>query len=403
MKFKVNVGLLLEAVNRVMATVDTAASKGAGKPGSISSSKLYLWAKKSADASVQVLYLYSTNMTAESFVKIEAEIETEGETLIDPEHLRGGLAKRNSEETAVVELVGADKARKIRVKIGKSQFHLGYDPQGTDYMRDKVKLIPFKAAPAFTMLGSDMTEFVRRGMFCIPNEDDGTNRYRLGGLKIVGKDEGYIAQATDGHIAARIRIKGEKKSSLNSVIVPQKSLPALNQLIQRRKDEDIEIIEGGRNSHGDISKMFFKMGDAIFGTLLLDGTFPDVDAVINMQNPTHWFHVDRIQLRDALQRTAAFDRENGHVTVKLEGNVLSLRSRSDGGDIEDAIEVQRISGPDTSVSVTVNMHYLTSIASGSAGENLKVGINQIKGQAIVVEDTADENVDSRYAVMPVRN
>lgn len=409
MKFKCNVGSLLEGVNRVTSTVDTTAGKGAGKAGSMTSAKVYLWVCRDPQGN-QFLYLYSTNVTAESVIKIDAEVEQVGETLLDPEQLRGGLAKRASEEVAFVELLDetgntarAAKARRIRVKIGKSSFHMPYDPAGTESMKKKVEKIPFKVPASFKMPGADMSEFVRRGMFCIPHEDAGTTKFRMGGLNIVGKDDGYVAHATDGHVAARIKIKGDKRNALHSVIVPYKSLPALNQLIQRRKNEDIEIIEGIKSADGDPNKMFFKMGDSIFGTCLLNGKFPDVSTVIDAQRPDNWILVDRIGFRDALQRAAAFDRELGHVTMTLEGNVLSLRAKSEHGELDDALEVEKVSGPDKKVSVTVNLHYLISISSGSAGETLRMGINSIRGSAVVLEATTEENVDSKYAVMPIRD
>src|ERR1035437_5550897 len=249
MKFSVKAGDLLDAVNKVSATIDKKNDAGTGG--------IFVSVHKTETSSA--VFLYSTNITAESTVKLQATVEMAGMTLLDPDQLRAGLQSRNPGDLAEIELVSpskgkagsSDKPSRIRVKIGRNVFHLGYDSKGTDIMASRMNAIPFKQAPSYTVKGKDLNEFVRRAQFCIPRENEATQRFAFSGMKLVSTDRGYEAHATDAHACARIVIKGQKgPKEMENILIPDVALPSLAKLV--RKEEDVRVIEGARNATGDI-------------------------------------------------------------------------------------------------------------------------------------------------------
>jgi len=406
MKFSVKAGDLLDAVNKVSATIDK--KKDAGTGGILVS------VHKTETSSA--VFLYSTNITAESTVKLQATVEMAGMTLLDPDQLRAGLQSRNPGDLAEIELVSpskgkagsSDKPSRIRVKIGRNVFHLGYDSKGTDIMASRMNAIPFKQAPSYTVKGKDLNEFVRRAQFCIPRENEATQRFAFSGMKLVSTDRGYEAHATDAHACARIVIKGQKgPKEMENILIPDVALPSLAKLV--RKEEDVRVIEGARNATGDISKLFFRMGeDTFFGTRLLIGKFPDIGKTIDMHVPDYWFTVNREELCQILGRVTAFDDARlAHLEIYGKTLKISAHNKLNVSDISDEMPITLEAGvpENLDVKVTVNLDYLKNAASTSSKETLRIGIHDYNDKAkfnkgLVVDDV-DDAVESRYVIMPV--
>ena len=86
MKLKIKVGELVEQISQAAITTDP---KSLDQPNS----KVYLRAAKKQDTGV--LYYYSTNQMARTFLKSDAEVLEIGEVLVDAASLLGGLQGRD--------------------------------------------------------------------------------------------------------------------------------------------------------------------------------------------------------------------------------------------------------------------------------------------------------------------
>jgi DNA polymerase III sliding clamp (beta) subunit (PCNA family) len=384
-------GVLLAALERVYQTVD--------KKGETGSASILLDAYKTDKA--QVVYLYSTNMVAEVNDKIACEVEEPGRSLIDPDQLRAGLAYRQPDDDVEIALVTSGKGKtevnRLRVKIGKNQFHLGYDLAGTDVMAKRMKAIPFRQAASYTMAGKAMGECVRRGAFCIPQTGEAQKRFEMSGMRVVVTEAGYEAHATDGHIAARIRVKGEKGlKPMNGVLIPGRALAPLSKLT--RKEDEIQVIEGDK-------KQFYRMGEStFFGTRLLEGKFPDVAAMFAAHAPDYWLRVNRVELHRALQRAGSFVFDGlRQVELEVSADKLIVRAKKQVEDLTEELAVENIDMPEGLVVVrSIALDYLVNIANTSSQEQLKLGVSKNEKLALVVDD-ADGDVETLYVVMPIPN
>jgi DNA polymerase III sliding clamp (beta) subunit (PCNA family) len=405
MKLKIKVGDLLAAVSKANLTVD--------KKGASGSNMIYLKAIKTE--TTQVLYVYSTTVANESAQKLICEVEEAGEVMANPQILEGGLTKRDAALDAEIEVVDDKKSgKRLRVKAGKTgAFFCALDPQGTEFMAKRMAALPFKNKTAYELDGTNLNQFVRRALFCIPQNDNGQNRFQMGGLKMFSTDAGSIGWATNGKAAARFTIKGENQTDadnkMRNVIIPKESLPSLNALA--KKDGDIRVIEGNKTAKGDLKNLFFHMGDTFFGTSLLTGQYPNLDAAFKQHEPEFWFTVNRQELSDSLARCPNFDGGLRTVEIEVAGGQMLLHCKSDAGnEIEDAIDISR-EVPDgytrfpeeKVVSVKVNMDQLANVCVCEDAKNsptMLLGISSEYGKALVIHDTTDP-IDSQYALMPL--
>jgi len=400
MKLKVKVGELLDAINKAILTIDKKAKVGVNL--------VYL----NANVTAQALYIFSTTMKSESTQKLACEVEVAGEVMVDPDILTSGLARRNPELVAEIELVEHKKeGKRLRVKAGKTgAFHCLTGGIGLDTMNERMMSVPFKGAPMCQVDGNNLNEFVRRAMFCIPKSDNGQTKLEFGGLKLFNSDLGSIGWATNGKAAAKIIIKGQSKSSLAGVIIPQESLPPLNALA--KKEGEIDIIEGGKNGKGDVGKLYFHMGDVYFGTFLLAGKYPDLDKTFKEHAPDFWFTVNRKDLADVLERSPKFDEKDRALEIEFVGETLILRSgaKGNGNEIEDIIAIGRDDVPedkkvlpkDLVLTIFMNMDQLANIAGCEKTERMLLGVSKHHAKALVVYENGEE-IESTYALMPMRH
>ena len=400
MKFQIKVGELLTAVNNVSFTIDKKGTEGSG-------GILVKACKSETDACI---LLYTTLHKAETVIKHPATVTVPGQALLYPKQLRAGLLNRNPEDVAEISRVEKkDQPTRIQVKIGKSVFHMADNPAGLEEMIKRMQDIPFRQTEAYTMKGKELAEFVRRVSLCVPEEDEGTQQFELGGMRLLCGEDGFEAQATDGHACARIIIKGEKgPQNMNSILLPRLALPALSKLVN--KEDAVKVIEGPKNARNDLVKLFFKIGEnTFFGSRLLLGAFPAIVSVLRTHAPDFWFKVDKVALKQILDRAPAFDTEHLLIKLQVVGDVLRVITKSTNADITDEVPIEREEGmpADLNISITTNLQYVRDVASCSSLEKLRIGMSDYNvkakaAKALIVDDAHDE-IDATYAIMPVRS
>lgn len=109
-------------------------------------------------------------------------------------------------------------------------------------------------------------------------------RFALNGVRIAQDGSGYVAEATDGRIACRVRGTGSVPQGLD-VILPAKDLPAI---AKTTRDSFTLTCENGRyRAHGS--------DGSICGGERIDGKFPDMTAIMGEEAPadpvaSFWFN-----------------------------------------------------------------------------------------------------------------
>lgn len=404
MKIRVRIGDLVDYITQAAITIDR---KAMDQP----SGKVYLRAriKTEADGDKFYLYLYSNNQASKTFTRVEiTEVEQEGETLIDPDKLLGGLQGRNPDQIATLHADGEKK--KTQVKIGSSKFHVPFDA-AVDIMAKAVKNLPtgkaFSQVPASVLL-----EFIRRSSFCIPSGANGQQRFAMDVLALSAENGRYEARATDGHIICTNSAKIEDDTNLQQLLLPQEALVPLQKLLQKHKDQSVDLVQGRTTPEGALQEVFFRMGTVLFGSSLRSGKFPNVSLVMRGHQPAFHAVVSRDLFKGSVVRGANFvENSIDKRWLKLvlvqsqepQEQALRVRTSNTISDFDDQIEISEVKGELRPMAITVNIDYMGSIAGSVQSETLQLGFSPDNSKALVIQDESDKGILTQYAVMPINN
>jgi len=388
MKLRTTVGALLEAFELVTPTLDR---KG-------SASNLYLQASEKA----QFLYLYSTNLISETATKLKAEVETNGEALINPSKLKDGLA--GLPKPTPVSLTLAPTGNVLKVQAGNVKFSLACSVDVKD-LATKMHAIPSKLEPTSIVPVEELIEFTKRAVFCIPNDQTG-QRQNLTALKISDTPEREEAFATDGAIAVHVssaKRQGKGSGLGNSgLLIPSSALQPLSSLVARKKGESVAII---RPPQGN--KTFFKFADGThLGVLTMPIAYPNLTPILN-QEMEYYFDVNRESFKQSLGRASSFvPSASTKQILGLDISGQAIQVLANGDDIlSDEVPVEYTGKkPASPVRLGININYLTNIVASSHSDKLTFGFSNSEKPIIVLDKVGEEDevINIKYVVAGVR-
>lgn len=388
-KFRTKVGSLLDALALTAPTLDR---KGA-------SSNLYLEANDKSN----YLYLYSTNLIAETSTKIKVEIEKPGKILINPIKLTEGLSGIGRE---VAIDIGLSKAGTLKVSVSNVQFSLASSPD-VEQLSTKMRAIPSKSDPVAVIPTTEISEFTKRAQFCIPNDQTG-QRANLAALKISDTADKEEAFATDGSIAVYVSTTqrhtkpGCPGLGPLGILIPSQTLQALSQLTSKKKGETVSILMPEKKN-----KVYFKFADdTYYGVLTLASQYPNLRPIVE-QTPEFTFDISRESLKHALDRANAFVSSAATKKIlELEFCSDAMNLKANGDDLlSDYIGITyKGNKPTKTVRLGMNIDHLINITSGSHSEFLSFGFTKEDSPLVVTDTEGDDDdlINVKYIVMGVR-
>jgi DNA polymerase III sliding clamp (beta) subunit (PCNA family) len=400
MKLRAKIGDLIEHLTQAALTVD---HKLKDQP----EGKVYLRAKvvKTEDAEKHFMYLYSINSYSRTFIRIPAEsVIEEGDTLVDPGKLLGGLLGRAPDTIAEISADGEKK--RTRVKVGKDVFHLPY-LNSVESFFNGVKALP--RAPILGKINSNtLLEFIRRSAFCIPSGSNGQQQFALDVLCFRGLTDQFSVSATDGHAIAVNSCKATNDAEIKDILIVQNSLLPLQKLLQKHKDAEVKIIGGNRTKTDKLQEVFFEMSGVLFGSKLNSSIFPNIEVVLKQQQSTFQAGVDREALKNSLLRASSFVGANRYLKLTMDSadglkvSASDIQTENVQTDMDDELEIVELKGEFTPISMLCNLDYLTNIVALIPKDVVFLGFNPDKTKAMVVQDESDQALSTQYAIMPIQ-
>ncbi len=271
---------------------------------------------------------------------------------------------------------------KITVQAGRSRFTLASLPANDFPSVDEVE-----ATERVTVPEAALKELIERTAFAMAQQDV---RYYLNGLLFDLADKRLRCVATDGHRLALCEAAlDEAVQTKRQIIVPRKGVQELQRLLEGG-DRSLEL-EMGR------SHIRVKRDDVTFTSKLIDGRFPDYEAVIPI-GADREVKVDREVLRAALQRAAILSNEK-YRGVRLEVSPGQLRINAHNPEQEEAQEEIEANTKVDGLAVGFNVNYLLDALSALRDETVVIALRDANSSALVREAT---NERSRHVVMPLR-
>ncbi len=271
---------------------------------------------------------------------------------------------------------------KVTVQAGRSRFTLASLPANDFPSIDEVE-----ATERVNVPEAALKELIERTSFAMAQQDV---RYYLNGLLFDLADQRLRCVATDGHrLALCEAVLEESVQSKRQIIVPRKGVTELQRLLEGG-DRVLEL-EMGRN-HIRVTR-----DDVTFTSKLIDGRFPDYEAVIPI-GADREVRIDREVLRAALQRAAILSNEK-YRGVRLEVSPGQLKINAHNPEQEEAQEEVEADTSVDGLAVGFNVNYLLDALGALRDETVVIALRDANSSALVREAA---NERSRHVVMPLR-
>jgi DNA polymerase-3 subunit beta len=271
---------------------------------------------------------------------------------------------------------------RVAMNAGRSRFTLATLPATEFPTIDEIELVERVTLPEEVL-----RDLMERTAFAMANQDV---RYYLNGMLLDVQEHTLRCVATDGHRLALKETKLESKvSGRRQIIIPRKGVNELIGLFEAGEGE-VEL-EFGRNH------LRVRRGDVVFTSKLIDGRFPDYEAVIPLGADKH-ASLDREVLRGALQRAAILSNEK-YRGVKLELSPGKLRIVAHNPEQEEAVEELEADTVVSDLAVGFNVGYLLDALGALRGERARLNLRDAQSSCLVQEDDNDQ---ARHVIMPLR-
>lgn len=350
-------------------------------------------------SSGNLLTLSSTDLELAVIESVPALEVQQGGSITVPAQMFFDIISRLSEgSTPLLSLVskqeenhkGEDQEASFVISTGRATFRLSTLP-AEDFAVVKKEAHPF----SFSLKPTELSDLFEKTKYAISLEE---TRYFLNGifLEIGGTDKGvYLrAVATDGHRLAKaetqnISFQTSLPKEKIGLILPYKTVSEVLKIIDLKAQEIIVAF-----SEKTIS---FTCGGVHLISRLIDGTFPDYEKVIPVDNPFQLNMSPKI-FSQAVDRVAvlASDKTNAiKLTVREDTLILSSSNPHAGAALEE-IEVEY---KGNSFELGFNARYLLEATKIIKGQEMTIMMRD-PASAILINDTADPGFIA--VIMPMR-
>ncbi len=276
------------------------------------------------------------------------------------------------------------------ISAGRSTFRLSTLP-AEDFAVVKKEVQPY----SFSIKPADLNDLFEKTRYAISLEE---TRYFLNGIfmEIGGTNQGvYLrAVATDGHRLAKaetqnVSFQTALPQEKVGVILPHKTVGEVLKIIDSKAQEVVIAF-----SDKTIS---FTCGGIHLISRLIDGTFPDYEKVIPVDNPFQ-LSVSPKEFSQAVDRVAvlASDKTNAIKLLVQEGMLTLSSSNPHAGAALEEVEVNY---KGNSFELGFNARYLLEATKMLKGKEMTVTMRD-PASAILINDNADSGFIA--VIMPMR-
>ncbi|NLC60166.1 MAG: DNA polymerase III subunit beta [Gammaproteobacteria bacterium] len=324
------------------------------------------------------LSLTGTDLEVEMVARTAVDDAQNGETTI-PARKLFEIVRALPDGSKVTVSQSGDK---VTVQAGRSRFTLASLPANDFPAIDEVETTERIQVPE-----AALKELIERTAFAMAQQDV---RYYLNGLLFDLGESRLRCVATDGHRLALCESPLDAAvSNKRQIIVPRKGVTELQRLLEGG-DRELEL-------ELDRSHLRVKRDDVTFTSKLIDGRFPDYEAVIPI-GADREVKVNREVLRAALQRAAILSNEK-YRGVRVEVSPGQLKISAHNPEQEEAQEEIEADTRVEDLAIGFNVNYLLDALSALRDEDVVMQLRDANSSALVREAGSEK---CRHVVMPLR-
>jgi len=259
--------------------------------------------------------------------------------------------------------------------------------------REDFPALPDGSGPTTVDLpGASVREMISKTQFAITGED---TRFFLNGALLVLRSESMSLVATDGHRLALVTVprnsQATKDAEESRAILPKKTLGELARLLTE-SDADVTYARGENH-------LFFKVGDRMLISRMIDGQFPTYERVIPKGNDKH-IEFERDRLTNAVRRVALLSNERSR-SVKFQVDKGKVDVTSSSPELGEAHETLPVDYSGAAMQICFNAQYVLDFLAAVSTDTVALDLKDEVSQA-VMSPIGAEGYDYTYVIMPMR-
>ena len=313
--------------------------------------------------------------------KLEVEANESGKIAI-PAKILLDILKNLPDQPCTFLVDRSNFSVEISYDNGKSRM-IGFN--GDDFPKSPM----IENSDKIRVSGDIISKAISKTLFATGNDD---LRPVMSGVFCQFSPAEIIFVATDAHKLVRYKRTDSQATGSSSFILPKKPLNMLKSNL--RGDEEVLI------EYSD-SSAIFTFNDLVLSCRLIDGKYPNYEAVIPKENP-NVLTVDRLQFLGSIKRVSIFSNKTTHqIKLKIAGSELSL-SAEDLDFNNEANERLTCSYDGVDMEIGFNSRFLMEMLNNIDTPEIKIQMSEPSRAGLLVPATSDnENEDILMLVMPV--
>lgn len=264
---------------------------------------------------------------------------------------------------------------------GKSKM-VGYN--GEDFPRSP----ELENGSSIRISGSIVANAINKTLFATGVDD---LRPVMSGVFCEFSPESITFVATDAHKLVRYTRTDSQANGSSSFILPKKPLNLLKSNL--RGDEEVQLDYNDSNA-------IFTFNEIVLSCRLIDGKYPNYEAVIPRENP-NVLTIDRQQFLSSIKRVSIFANKTTHqIKLKLAGSELSL-SAEDIDFSNEAKERLTCNYEGEDLEIGFNSRFLMEMLNNIDSAEVLLKMSEPSRAGLLIPADLDENEDILMLVMPV--
>lgn len=273
----------------------------------------------------------------------------------------------------------------IEISANNGKYSLAYLP-GEDFP----KAVHLKDPSTTTILGDTLATAINATLFASGNDD---LRPVMSGVFFQFSNEGLTFVATDAHKLVKYTRTDISASATAEFIMPKKALQILKGILQG-SEEEIKVDYNETNAQ-------FSFDRTTLNCRLIDGKYPNYEAVIPKENP-NVMTIERNTLLNSLRRVSIFSNKTTHqIRLKIAGTELNI-SAEDFDFSNKAEERLSCSYQGEDMQIGFNSRFLIEMLNNLVAEEISLSMSLPNRAGIIAPlDNTEEGEHITMLVMPV--
>lgn len=308
---------------------------------------------------------------------------TPGRALV-PAKLLSDLVNKLPKKDITLELDG----NQLNISVGRSKYSL--TTMGDENFPD---LPEFQDSKLISLSCSMLKHALNQTVFSAVRESATGAVHYTNGVFFSFKGGRLDIVATDGHRLALKRNDGLGGNELEQdLLIPARVADELEKMLPDDDDAAVEMFHLA-------NQVFFRFGNQLVASSLLDVKFPDYDRVIPKDIDSK-VHINREELNDCLGRVLLVcQQKDQNPVAHLETQNSTLIATSDAGEIGKGTEELEVEVSGGDIKVALNPKYLIDVLKVLGGDQVTLNwINEVNPVMV----TSPREPDFTYIVMPIR-